>query len=323
VTDSAFGSPRSALAVLALLFSACSSDDGPSDDRASNPSGGSGTAAAGGNASATGGSASAGAALTGGSAGSTPTPGAAGTTGSDIAGSGGTSGGGAAAGGAVASAAAGTSGSAGVGGTTGSGAAGLIGFATLNGGTKGGLGGATVTAKTYTELQTYAESATPYVIMVSGTIGNGANGGRINVQSNKSLIGVGGSAFLNGVGLNIANANNIIVQNLRISLIGVTTRTDTAGVYSSTGDEGLAQIRADTCVRIEKNYYEALHYSIYTSSDSAGKTERIDNIEVMRTERAYPAACTADIPYSYSQALTNTTADVKTIVPASAGVGKL
>ena len=60
------------------------------------------------------------------------------------------------------------------------------------------------------------------------------------------------------------------------------------------------RLRAGTCVRVEKNYYEALHYSIYTPSDAPGSTERIDNVEVSRTSRAYPANCTANIPYSYA-----------------------
>jgi len=407
-----------------------------------------------------------------GAAGSTGTAGTAGTTGTggstgaggSAAGRGGTggSGGAAGAGGAVGTggrggtgaggtggSGAGTGGAGGRGGTGGSGAGGtgvsntskLIGFATLNGGTTGGVAGQTVTASTYAELKSYGESATAYVIMVSGTISNGANGGKISVKSNKSIIGVGSTAFLNGVGIDINNANNIIIQNLRVSLIGVTTRTDTAGVYSSTGDEGMPQIlvnggdaigiqgtskniwidhcelfaenpdtqtnkdlfdglidikgqtgfitvswcylhdqhkgglvgasdtdvsadrkityhhnyynkvklrvpmyrgsvghffnnyivaatdateiRASTCVRVEKNYYEALHYSIYTTSDSPGSTERIDNVEVSRTSRAYPANCTADIPYPYADVLTGTTNDVKTVVPAGAGVGKI
>jgi pectate lyase len=341
----------------------------------------------------------------------------------------------------------GTSGSGPTGGTAGAAGSGsgvfgkAIGFATLNGGTTGGLGGQTVTATTYTQLKMYAESTTAYVIMVEGTISNGADGGRINVRANKSIVGVGSTAFLNGIGLNISSQNNIILQNLRISLTGVTTRTEKADVYTTSNDEGrpailvndgdaigiqgtsrniwidhceifaenpdtqtnidlydglidiknqtgfitiswnylhdqhkgglvgssdsdtyadrkityhhnyynkvklrvpmyrgavghffnnyilaandASEIRAGTCVRIEKNYYEPLHYSIYTSSDSAGSTERIDNVEVMRTSRAYPANCTADIPYSYSAVLTNTTADVKTLVPQGAGVGKI
>jgi pectate lyase len=83
------------------------------------------------------------------------------------------------------------------------------------------------------------------------------------------------------------------------------------------------EIRADTCVRVERNYYEALHYSIYTTSDSPGSTERIENVEVSRTDRAYPANCTADIPYSYSDVLIQDTNDVKAQVPGLAGVGKL
>jgi pectate lyase len=89
------------------------------------------------------------------------------------------------------------------------------------------------------------------------------------------------------------------------------------------GATDASEIRAATCLRVEKNYYEALHFSIYTPSDSPGSTERIDNIEVSRTARAYPANCVADIPYTYANALTNNTADVKTVVPAAAGVGKI
>jgi pectate lyase len=89
------------------------------------------------------------------------------------------------------------------------------------------------------------------------------------------------------------------------------------------GATDASEIRAGTCLRMEKNYYEALHYSIYTPSDSPGSTERIDNIEVSRTSRAYPANCTADIPYPYADALTSVTSDVKTVVPPAAGVGKI
>lgn len=89
------------------------------------------------------------------------------------------------------------------------------------------------------------------------------------------------------------------------------------------GAKDATEIRANTCVRVERNYYESLHYSIYTTSDSPGKTERISNIEVSRTSRAYPSSCTADIPYSYSSVLISNTEDVKTIIPLVAGVGKI
>ena len=89
------------------------------------------------------------------------------------------------------------------------------------------------------------------------------------------------------------------------------------------GAKDATEIRANTCVRVERNYYESLHYSIYTTSDSPGKTERISNIEVSRTSRAYPSSCTANIPYSYSSVLISNTEDVKTMIPLLAGVGKI
>lgn len=316
-----------------------------------------------------------------------------------------------------------------------------IGFASLNGGTRGGRDGQTVTTTSYDELKSYAESSDPYVILVDGTISNGESGGVISIKSNKTIIGIGSTAFLNGIGIEIKNNSNIILRNLRVSMTGVTTRTETPGVYTASDDEGLpkilvndgdaisisgtskniwidhcelfsedpdvqtnhdlydglidikgetgfitiswcylhdhhkgglvgsgdsdlygdrkitfhhnyynnvklripmyrgavghffnnyvvdaqdaTEIRADTCLRVEKNYYEALHYSIYTPSDAPGKAERIDNIEVSRTSRAYPSDCTADIPYTYSDVLTTSTEDVKTVVPESAGVGKI
>jgi pectate lyase len=437
--------------------------------------GGAGTMGAAGAAGAAGASGAAGTIGTPGSAGASGATGAAGATGTagttGAAGRGGTTGAGGGAGGTGgAGGASGAAGTSGTGGTTGSGGRGgssgggsggasvgtsggagtggappdpgaPIGFATLNGGTIGGKGASVVTATTYDQLKMYAESSTAYIIRVQGTIANGANGGKVSIKSNKSIIGVGNSAFLNGVGLEIANNNNVIIQNLRMTMMGVTTRTETAGVYTASDDEGLpailvnggdvisisgtskniwidhcelynedpavqtnhdlydglidikgqtgfitiswnylhdhhkgglvgasdtdlfadrkitlhhnhynkvllripmyrgavghffnnyivgaqdaSEIRAGTCVRVEKNYYEKLHYSIYTPSDAPGSTERIDNVEVDHASRAYPANCTADIPYSYSGALTTMTSDVKTIVPQMAGVGKI
>jgi len=300
-----------------------------------------------------------------------------------------------------------------------------VGFSTLNGGTKGGEGGETVMVTTYAQLKSYAESATTYIIKVQGTITNGSAGGQLRVASNKSIIGVGGTALLSGVGIDISSKNNIILQNLKITLVGTSSPKDVNGgdcigisgtskniwidhceMYSEdpsaqtnidkydglldikgqTGfitiswcywhdhhkgglvgaaDDDLyddrkvtlhhnyynkvklripmyrgsvghffnnyikdsdkaSEIRANTCVRIEKNYYENFsEFAIYTTSDSPGKTERIDNYLSKTQSRAYPANCTAIIPYTYSNVLTTTTTDVKTIVPKYAGVGKI
>jgi len=299
-----------------------------------------------------------------------------------------------------------------------------IGFATLNGGTTGGAGGEVVTVTSYNELKSYAERSGRYVIFVEGTISNGSGGGRIDVRSDKSIIGVGSSASLEGVGLNFASVNNVIVQNLRLTLVGASNpsgvnggdvisiqgsskniwidhcelhsedpsvQTDIdkydglidikgrtgfitvsycylhdhhkGGLVGAADDDLYAdrkvtfhhnyyqdvrlripmyrgatghffnncvvgardatEIRAGTCVRVEKNYYAPLHYSIYTPSDSPGSTQRIDNIEEDRTSRAYPKNCTADIPYSYAEVLIDDPADLPLLVPQLAGVGKL
>lgn len=301
----------------------------------------------------------------------------------------------------------------------------LVGFATQNGGTKGGQGGQTVTAKNYTELKSYAESATTYIIIVEGTMTNGTSGGQIRIKSNKSIIGVGSTAFLNGVGLDISSQSNIIIQNLKMTLVGTASPKDLNGgdcigisgssrniwidhceIYSENPDvqtdidkyDGLldikgqsgfitiswcyfhdhhkgclvgasdtdlyadrkityhhnhfnkvklrvpmyrgatghffnnyvkdadkaSEIRTSTCMRMEKNYYDNYNqFAIYTTSDSPGNTERIDNFLSKTQSRAFPSNCTATIPYTYSNVLTTTTADVKTIVPQYAGVGKI
>lgn len=300
----------------------------------------------------------------------------------------------------------------------------MAGFATQNGGTTGGKGGQTVVVKNLADLKKYAESSTPYIIQVEGTIDATPVGAKVSVKSNKTLVGVGSSAFLKGIGLSVSNSNNVILQNLKITLVGTTTPSSFNGgdciviegtsknvwvdhneVYSEdpsvqtdkdkydgmidirgqtgfitvswnyfhdhhkcglvgsadddlyadrkvtyhhnhydkvllripmyrgstghffnnyvSGAKDATEIRANTCVRVEKNYYEALEYSIYTPSESPGKTQRIDNIEVKRTSRAYPVDCVADIPYAYANVLTTTTSEIRTLVPQYAGVGKI
>ncbi len=131
----------------------------------------------------------------------------------------------------------------------------LVGFATLNGGTIGGEGGIEVTASNYAELKQYAEQSSdiPYIIYVDGTIhgiGSVAEGtyeGSIKVRSNKSIIGLGSTAFFDGVGLTMSGGNNIIVQNIKMSFLSIAEAIpegskDIPGIYSEFGDEGRAQI---------------------------------------------------------------------------------
>jgi len=92
----------------------------------------------------------------------------------------------------------------------------LFGFATLNGGTTGGAGGATVTATTLDQLRSFCAQAGPLIIRVVGTITGNES---IRVSSNKSILGAPG-AHLIGIGFTIgANSQfgligNVIIRNL-------------------------------------------------------------------------------------------------------------
>jgi pectate lyase len=130
----------------------------------------------------------------------------------------------------------------------------IAGFATENGGTTGGAGGTEVTVTTYTELKKYAKIPDEkYIIKIAGTIkGSGSvtdknYEGEIKVASNKTIIGIGNTAFLDGIGLSIKDTKNVIIQNIRFSLVSVGKSIplksgDIPDIYSVKGDEGRPQI---------------------------------------------------------------------------------
>jgi pectate lyase len=97
-----------------------------------------------------------------------------------------------------------------------------IGFASLNGGTTGGQGGTTVTVSTGTELQNAIKNkgSQPLTIYVNGkiTLSNSSGLNKIDVKdvSDISIIGVGTRGELEGIGIKIWRANNIIIRNLKI-----------------------------------------------------------------------------------------------------------
>ncbi|WP_030381673.1 MULTISPECIES: pectate lyase family protein [unclassified Streptomyces] len=111
--------------------------------------------------------------------------------------------------------------------------AGATGYATQNGGTTGGAGGQTVHATTGTAIHQAlcgrASSSTPIVIEVEGTIDHGNTSkvsgdscdtaaDRIELKqiSNVTIVGVGGGAVFDQLGIHIRDSSNIVIQNVTV-----------------------------------------------------------------------------------------------------------
>ncbi|UUU35557.1 pectate lyase [Streptomyces sp. CA-210063] len=92
------------------------------------------------------------------------------------------------------------------------------GFAAVNAlgqnGTTGGVGGATVTATTTEQFLEYIDTVGPLVIRVQGTIDITSKQG---VRPNKTIIGAGSSAVINGGGLDFYRSYNVIVRNIKFT----------------------------------------------------------------------------------------------------------
>ncbi|KAJ9620535.1 hypothetical protein H2203_007741 [Taxawa tesnikishii (nom. ined.)] len=91
----------------------------------------------------------------------------------------------------------------------------LEGFAKDNpiGKTTGGKGGATVTVSDAAALATAVAGSEPRVVYIKGAYNLTS---RLRVGSNKSLIGVKKTADITGSGITVANATNVIIQNIKI-----------------------------------------------------------------------------------------------------------
>ncbi|MER5216983.1 pectate lyase [Streptomyces sp. NPDC002838] len=92
------------------------------------------------------------------------------------------------------------------------------GFAAVNAlgqnGTTGGVGGPTVTATTTDQFLEYIDTTGPLVIRVQGTINITSKQG---VRPNKTIVGVGSSAVINGGGLDFYRSHNVIVRNIKFT----------------------------------------------------------------------------------------------------------
>ncbi len=88
-----------------------------------------------------------------------------------------------------------------------------IGWASVEGGTSGGLGGAAVKVSDAETLARSVKGDEPKSVLVSGTI---VLTEKLRVGSNKTLLGIGSGAAIKGAGLHLRGVHNIIIRNLSI-----------------------------------------------------------------------------------------------------------
>ncbi len=171
-----------------------------------------------------------------------------------------------------------------------------VGFSTLDGGTRGGAGGAVVTPTTLEELKRYAQDkTTPYVIRITKEFNTGipvtvdgvasTYADVLRLGSNKTLVGIGSAAFFNRIGIRIQCQSNIIIRNIRFTMKNVPYQLDGevkilgryAGKDTLLGDPDCIGIQADDeslpeAQRVSRNIW--IDHNEFFNEDPSVMTEK-------------------------------------------------
>ncbi|TGO34913.1 hypothetical protein BHYA_0177g00200 [Botrytis hyacinthi] len=127
------------------------------------------------------------------------------------------------------------------------------GFATQNGGTKGGAGGATTTVSTLAQFTAaVTNDDVARVIVVSGTISGDV---KVRVGSNKTIVGKKGATLI-GVGLYINKSTNVIVRNI-ISQKVLAANGDAIGIQAAK-NVWIDHVDVSSDLTHGKDYYDGL-----------------------------------------------------------------
>lgn len=162
------------------------------------------------------------------------------------------------------------------------------GYATQNGGTTGGAGGQTVRATTGTQIHEAlcgrADSGTPIVIEVEGTIDHGNTtkvsgdscstaAGVIELKqiSNVTIVGVGSGAVFDQLGIHLREADNIIIQNVTVRNV------KKSGSPTSNGGDAIGMESGVRNVWVDHTTLEA----------SGGESEGYDGLFDMKANTQY------------------------------------
>ncbi|OLO29081.1 pectate lyase [Streptomyces sp. MNU77] len=162
------------------------------------------------------------------------------------------------------------------------------GYATQNGGTTGGAGGQTVRATTGTQIHEAlcgrADSDTPIVIEVEGTINHGnttkVSGSSCNTAAgvielkqinNVTIVGVGSGAVFDQLGIHLREASNIIIQNVTVRNV------KKSGSPTSNGGDAIGMESGVRNVWVDHTTLEA----------SGGESEGYDGLFDMKANTQY------------------------------------
>ncbi|KAF5879592.1 putative pectate lyase a protein [Botrytis fragariae] len=136
-----------------------------------------------------------------------------------------------------------------------------IGYASTNGGTKGGAGGTTTTVSTYAQF-TKAATAGNTVVVVSGPITQAAS--QVKVASDTTIIGKNSKVVFTGFGLLVKEQSNVIIRNIAIKEV-LAANGDALGIQKST-NVWVDHVDLSSNRDHDKDYYDGL-FDVTHASD--------------------------------------------------------
>ncbi|TGO87325.1 hypothetical protein BPOR_0234g00110 [Botrytis porri] len=136
-----------------------------------------------------------------------------------------------------------------------------IGYASTNGGTKGGAGGATTTVSTYAQF-TKAATAGNTVVVVSAPITQAAK--QVKVASDTTIIGKDSKVVFTGFGLLVKEQSNVIIRNIAIKEV-LAANGDALGIQKST-NVWVDHVDLSSNRDHDKDYYDGL-FDVTHASD--------------------------------------------------------
>jgi pectate lyase len=178
--------------------------------------------------------------------------------------------------------------------------------------TFGGALGDTVEATTVAELETWLGDTLPHVVKFSGFL-TGTE--QISIKSDKTLLGIGDTAHLEGIGISINQARNVIVRNISVAHVCTTGTANGDAIeingaskniliehcelYSDRNNgkdyyDGLLDIKnGSTFITVARNCFHD-HYKVCLIS--SGPEQYIDTVARLTFHHNYFYNCTSRLP---------------------------